>query len=191
VRGAAKPRLSDPGGEVSNAAIGSLQWAQRWRLEVQATCHTIPSASERLARYWALGNAHDIWRLLDRSDGTPFESVEEFCRAKEPCGLGTLPALLGLQLDAMSPGRRVLTMTPPASVLRQLIKDLARDYADFQTFDAHTIDLPAQLHALAELKGYLDDLPPETLELCWELLSKSRDGLDRFMMWRGRTQSAS
>lgn len=78
----------NPGGESSRPQpIGSREWAERWRLEVQAIWENVPKEAERLARFWELGARHEVWKLLTRPDGTPHESFDEFCRGPYPWGL--------------------------------------------------------------------------------------------------------
>lgn len=91
MKSAADARLSDPGGEVSNAPIGSEDWAKRWRLEVQHIRHNIPKEPARFVRFYELGNRHRVWTLLNKSDGSKFRSFDEFCLTKEPWGLSASP----------------------------------------------------------------------------------------------------
>ncbi|HET9954538.1 MAG TPA: hypothetical protein VFQ61_08535 [Polyangiaceae bacterium] len=79
---------SDPGGGVCDAQVGSVPWAQRWRLEVQGICHNVPREPERLALYWGIGEQHEVWRLLNRPDGSTFNSLEELCEERYPWGFG-------------------------------------------------------------------------------------------------------
>lgn len=87
----ARPKLSDPGGEVSNAPVGSEEWAKRWRLEIQHIRHNIPREPERFVRFYDLGNEHRVWTLLNKPDGSTFKSFDEFCLTKEPWGLSASP----------------------------------------------------------------------------------------------------
>lgn len=88
---AERARLSDPGGEVVNAPIGSEDWAKRWRLEVQAVWDNIPKEPARFVRFYDLGNQHRVWTLLNKADGGRFRSFDEFCLAKKPWGLSASP----------------------------------------------------------------------------------------------------
>jgi hypothetical protein len=81
-------RCVNPGGEHPGPfPIGSKEWAERWRLEVQSIWAHITHEPETLARYWELGRRHEVWKLLSRPDGTPHTSYDEFCRGKYPWGL--------------------------------------------------------------------------------------------------------
>jgi hypothetical protein len=84
----ARVPFSDPGGGIVNAPIGSEEWAQRVRLEMQAIVKDLPHTPERFARYKKLCDEHRIWVLLNKRDGSRFKSWEEFCEHPEPWGLG-------------------------------------------------------------------------------------------------------
>jgi hypothetical protein len=81
-------RQAKPGGEFAGPVpIGSQQWAERWRLEVQQIRHNIPQEPKRFAEFWTVGEKHRVWTLLNKADGSRFESFPEFCREKQPWGL--------------------------------------------------------------------------------------------------------
>lgn len=84
-----KSIFSDPGGEVLGAPIGSELWAKRVRLELQSVLDDLPKAPLCADRYFHLILEHRAWSLMNRRDGSKFETFDELCEAARPWGLGT------------------------------------------------------------------------------------------------------
>ena len=64
-------------------------------------------APERVRDYVKLIQQHRTWTLLNRKDGQPFRSFEEFCGAEQPWGLGTPYEKIRPYLEALHGKRAV------------------------------------------------------------------------------------
>lgn len=79
---------TDPGLGDINAPPGSIEWAKAVRAGLQSDFSSLNFQAN------GLGNGLDAlvetgaWRSLNRRDGSAFESLEDFCTAREPYGLG-------------------------------------------------------------------------------------------------------
>lgn len=109
-----KPRkFSDPGGEVVNAPVGSAEWAKRIRLELNSIIKDLPKVPERAKRYLDVIRQHRAWTLLNKEDGGPFSTFEEFCAHPQPWGLGKPYAEIEPFLEA-AVGKRHLQLVTVA-----------------------------------------------------------------------------
>jgi hypothetical protein len=90
----------DPGYGDPRAAVGTEQWAKRWRLGFQSVALELPSAPERCMRYYAVGVEHRAWTLLTDGEGRAFADFDSFCACPQPYGLGTDPAKFRLYYEA-------------------------------------------------------------------------------------------
>lgn len=80
--------LADPGIGRERAPLGTVDWAQRIRLDVQGRLDEIPRAPLSAFRLLEAIRGHQGWTLMNKPDGTFFATFEEFCAFKEPWGLG-------------------------------------------------------------------------------------------------------
>lgn len=80
--------IADPGVGRDTAPVGSLEWAQRVRLHMQALVNDVDSRPESLSRYVDILNKHRAWTMLNKPDGSFFATFEEFCEHRQPWGLG-------------------------------------------------------------------------------------------------------
>ncbi len=108
-----------------SAPIGSLKWAERVRYTMQRIVKTLDSEPERFDGYRKLCFEHRAWTMMNRPDGSFFDSWEEFCDAAEPWGLGhkweTLRPVLevaigkkAVQLGTVAPAK-----APPGKVIEK------------------------------------------------------------------------
>jgi hypothetical protein len=106
---------ADPGGEICNAPYGTVEWAQRVRLELQSMLNHIHVEPENVDDYLRLVRKERMWTKLNRKDGSMFRTFDEFCEYEQPWGLGRpyreiepyLVALHGKQgagLETVTPG---------------------------------------------------------------------------------------
>ena len=113
---AASPKLpfSDPGGEVASAPVGSVQWAQRIRLEMQGAVKDLARAPKAFEGYHEICVKHRAWTLMNRRDGSFFATFEEFCACEQPWGLGRPFAEIEPFLVALhgKPALQLITAAP-------------------------------------------------------------------------------
>lgn len=105
--------FSDPGGEVVGAPIGTEDWAKRWRLEFQSVVKSLGNEPERADRYYKVGLRHEVWKLLNKRDGSRFATFEEFCAYEYPWGLGTPFEQIKPYLEALHGKRGLQLVTVP------------------------------------------------------------------------------
>lgn len=94
------PAAVRPSDEPSKSIeIGSEAWALSWRANMQDILENIPGPFIKFSQYWDVGEEHEVWRLLNKPDGSYFQSFDEFCLAKEPWGLGAKPGEVAMWLE--------------------------------------------------------------------------------------------
>ena len=76
------------------APPGSLEYAKRWRLDMLSAVKAVDYAPDRLRGYLSISQKHPTWQLLTDESGAKFATFDDFCRAKEPWGLGSDPAVI-------------------------------------------------------------------------------------------------
>jgi hypothetical protein len=104
---------SDPGGEICNAPKGSVDWAKRVRLEMISIVNHIHEEPERIGGYIDLVQRERVWTLLNKKDGSTFDTFEEFCRFEQPWGLGRPFEEIRPYLEAVHGKRGLELMTAP------------------------------------------------------------------------------
>jgi hypothetical protein len=70
------------------APVGTEGWAAAIRVTIQTRSHDWQSQRAAVLRMIDLLREHRGWELLRRADGTPFVSLDQFMREREPYGLG-------------------------------------------------------------------------------------------------------
>lgn len=84
----ARPTPADPGIGREEDPIGSVGWAQRVRLSMQAIVNDVDTKPDALRRYVDMVTKMRAWTLMNKRDGSFFTTWEEFCEYKQPWGLG-------------------------------------------------------------------------------------------------------
>lgn len=111
---------SNPGGGVVGAPIGSVEWAQRIRLELRANLDDIHKVPDQVIRAIEVLRWNDSWRLLNKEDDTEFSSFEEFFEYEEPWGLGRPIALVRPYLEARKNHHMWETEDPILTLMREV-----------------------------------------------------------------------
>ncbi len=83
-----RPLPADPGIGREEDPIGSVGWAQRVRLHMQAIVNDVDTKPDALRAYVAKVVELEAWTLMNKRDGSFFSTWEEFCEYKQPWGLG-------------------------------------------------------------------------------------------------------
>lgn len=81
------PKVSDPGIGRKDADPGTLEWAQRWRLDFQSAVDGAKFDIHHVTKMLEIGNDHRAWVKLNRKDGTTFKRFDEFVSYEKPWGL--------------------------------------------------------------------------------------------------------
>lgn len=81
--------LADPGTGDPSAPKGSEPWAQHIRLKLRLVINNLSNKPDMAAMYFDILKEHSAWHLMNRRDGSYFETLEEFCSYDQPWGLGT------------------------------------------------------------------------------------------------------
>ena len=102
---------ADPGIGREEDPIGSVGWAQRVRLRLQALVSDVDTKPDSLRRYVAIVQEHRAWTLMNKPDGSFFATWEEFCEHRQPWGLGRPWAELRPFVEAVSGKRAVALAT--------------------------------------------------------------------------------
>ena len=97
--------ISDPGIGKEDAPVGTTEWAQRWRLQLQSSVKNAVFDTKRISDIVAVGNKHRAWTLLNRKDGTLYRDWATFVSDPMPWGLGKNPKLF-MELLQQSQGKR-------------------------------------------------------------------------------------
>jgi hypothetical protein len=85
---------ADPGIGSSRAPIGSKEWAERVRLNSQPIIDQAQSYPEKARGYVETVTKHRAWVLLNKRDGSTFNTFDEFCEEPKPYGWGISRARL-------------------------------------------------------------------------------------------------
>lgn len=76
------------------APPGTKEWALAVRLDIQANLHQWSDDVKTVKAFIDLIVKHDGWRVLEDRKGRPFSSFADFCKEREPYGLGHDPDLI-------------------------------------------------------------------------------------------------
>lgn len=76
------------------APLGSQSWAIAVRLQIQSFLNDGVSDVDRLRSWLSLIEEHSGYSQLTNEDGEAFSSYAEFCKAKQPWGLGSSPEII-------------------------------------------------------------------------------------------------
>ncbi len=131
----------DPGYGDPRAPVGTAEWAKRWRLSFQNTSNHLPFGLEGAAKLFNIGVEHNAWSLLTdgvptvkHPGGTPFATFDDFCKCRQPYGLGADPVRLRAYLT-VSTGE-------PLDWVRMLLRDLPAQQRDAVRRELDLLDKP-------------------------------------------------
>lgn len=74
-----------------SAPPGSRSWSTAVKWEIQKHIHDYMFAVQCLEEYFEMFAEHKGWSQLNGYTTEPFQSLEEFCKTRQPMGLGYSP----------------------------------------------------------------------------------------------------
>ena len=83
----------DEAGDLA-APPGTRDWAVAVRLQIQSLLKDSESSARHLDTWRKAMEKYEGWRTLINEDGKPFASYADFCKAKQPWGLGHDPVMI-------------------------------------------------------------------------------------------------
>ncbi len=180
-----------------SADPGSREWALAVRLDIQANLHQWDDDVKNVKAFIELMVRHEGWRKLEDRRRRPFDSFADFCKEREPYGLGHDPELIdaiqvakngttvGVATSKLrdKPGRPTLAElsnpdniinTPPAQQGTSREYTLARLERDTPELAARVRDGEISAHAAAIEAGFRKrPTPINQLRSAWKRASKS------------------
>ena len=127
---------ADPGIGRAGAPIGTIEWAQYLRLHSQPMIDRAMKAPVEAQEIVDFVREHKAWKLMNRPDGSAFDTFDSFCEHPKPYGWGVKVEDLSMLIEAAL--RRVGVNGKRAVAMLSVPKDgrASREHADDGTFKA-------------------------------------------------------
>ena len=125
----------DEAGDLA-APPGTRDWAVAVRLQIQSLLKDSESSARHLDTWRKAMEKYEGWRTLINEDGKPFASYADFCKAKQPWGLGHDPVMI----DRLIGERK--TAQERHATTRTLNTNGTNQYTNTQDIDGYVDNMP-------------------------------------------------